>query len=146
MRNLFVLLFLIGCATKVSTETHNALIREILAPRVGFKTLTNQTMNCDKDGRCLPDTQEYDLNDINVRHTLKELEFRCDIGGKQYFICENGPGFCRRDYDVEHKFLGIVYKREAVFAPAIDINLRYQFLLDAKTRCQSRQRLKEGKS
>jgi hypothetical protein len=138
---LLIFLLVAGCASAPRFEDHNPLVKAILGPRKGYKTLVNQVIQCDKAG-CHADVKEYDLNDINVRHTLKELGFRCDIGGKAYFICENGPGFCRREYDILHKFLGIVTKREAVFAPAIDINDRYDFLLDARARCQSHQALK----
>lgn len=129
--------FLVACTTSIRKEEHNPLLKQILAPRVGYKTLTNQVINCDDKKVCVVSVREYDLNDQEVRNTLKELGFRCDIGGKIYFICANGPGFCRREYDIIHKFLGIVTKREPVFAEPIDINDRYQFLLDAKTRCQS---------
>lgn len=132
-----ILALLAGCGTHPRVEEHNPLVKQILSPRIGYKTLTNQVVNCDDKEVCKTDVKEYDLNDVSVRNTLKELGFRCDIAGKQYYICRDGPGFCRREYDIVHKFLGIVVKREPVFAEPIDINDRYQFLLDAKTRCQA---------
>lgn len=134
---LLVFVFVAGCTSSPRFEEHNALIRQILSPRAGYKTLTNQVIRCDKEGKCAPHVLEYDLNDVQVRKTLQELSFRCDVGGKLYYICRDGPGLCRREYDKITKFLGIVVKREAVFAPVIDINDRYQFLIDAGTRCES---------
>lgn len=134
---IFTLVVLGACASKPRVEDHNPLLKEILAPRKGYKTLTNQVIVCDLKKNCHVDVQEYDLNDVNVRKTLKELGFRCDIGGKAYYICPDTAAFCRREYDILTKFLGIVTHREGVWAPQVNINTRYDFLIEAKTRCQS---------
>jgi hypothetical protein len=58
------------------------------------------------------------------------------VGGKMYFICRDGPGLCRREDDIVTGW-GPFKSHHENFAAAIDINDRYQFLLDAQTRCQS---------
>lgn len=127
----FWLLFLLGCASKENFP-ENPLVKKILSPRIGYKTLTNTFHNADGS----VGVREYDLNDIEIRKTLKELGFRCNVGGKIYFICANGPGLCRREDDIITGW-GPFKKHHENFAPSIDINDRYQFLLDAKTRCES---------
>lgn len=142
-----LLLACMGCAS-VSPDappTRHILLKQILAPRAGYKTLTNQVcLNYSKDGHCEVETVEYDLNDQAVRDRLADVEFRCRINGEIFYICRNKPGFCHRGYDILKKFGPFVTSRK-VHIEYIDINERYQFLLDSKTRCRSAQRLRELK-
>lgn len=134
MRYLWAFILLVGCVSPSPSKIYvaNPLVKKILSPRIGYKTLTNTSQNPDGSIK----VEEFDLNDAEVRRNLKELGFRCDVAGKMYFICQNGPGLCRREEDVVTGW-GPFKKHHEQYAASIDIKERYEFLLQAKTRCES---------
>jgi hypothetical protein len=129
---------LFGCSTFYPLNPHHPrhpLSEQILKPRVGFKGLTNRACEVfDKArGECLEyKIEERLLEDAEFRNTANMLGFICLIGGRRFKICEDKPGFCRHTYK-RNCFLGICGKRDKL-EEYIPVE-RYQFLLDANTRC-----------
>lgn len=142
-RNKALALFLlgaVGCATAPEIYPSHPLVDEIVKVRPGHAgTLTNRAEILGPDGKStVAVVTEYPLHDPAFRDTVNKLDFLCNIGGKRYKICKDKPGFCRigstRSCAIGPLFCKDV-EAEIDYIPVDN----YQFLLDAKARCASKQ-------
>lgn len=61
--------------------------------------LTNRVCTKYKGETCIEDSViEYDLSSSVFREEARKLNFVCKVGGRQYKICPDQPGFCRTTY------------------------------------------------
>lgn len=76
------------------------LADQILVARHGHDgKLTNQTCLKYDKGKCVDmHLIEYDLSDKAFRDNARRLQFFCKMGGREYKICPDRPGFCRTTY------------------------------------------------
>ena len=117
------------CVSGPPSYPRSPLIRQILTPEPGYKTLINRSCSEWKDEEtcAVPYTiDEYDLRDKSVRETLNKLGFGCALGGKLYDICVEKPGLCRLSGG------GFFSSPKEEF---LSIEKDYQFLIDADAAC-----------
>ncbi len=132
MKKLSLLLVLTACSSVPTIYTRQPLADQRLAPRPGFKGLTNQVC-MEKDPKteaCIKmDTLEYDLTSKEIRDRLIALKFICNVNGLRFRIDGVRPGLVSNQ---RKNFFGGVKEFEF-----IDVNTGYQRLLDANTVCAS---------
>lgn len=126
---------------------HQALIKQRLIPRPGYKGLTNQICKKFYGNECVErSVLEYLLEDVNIRNTLNQFKFACWMGTTRYRICKDQPGFCHADgnkvcakWKKKHPFTRKKYcykwKMQKV-VKYIPIT-KYQLLLDGAIECQA---------
>lgn len=124
---------LAACTSPRAGLPRSPLVGQILTPRPGYEgALTNRRCVVYRGEECItPEIAVYPLASEEVRRTLNELQFICNIGGRRYKVCRDKPGFCRISY--RDRFLR-GDERVEEFLPVE----RYQFLLDARARCFNR--------
>lgn len=134
---IFLLALLIGCAsTEREIIPQQPLLNQRLAPRPGFKgKLTNQfCVELDeKNPKICKKSSiiEYDMNDPNVRLSLVELEFICNVAGKRYRISIDSPSL------ISTKYMKKLFSKKAV-NEYINFNDQYDRLLNANTFCAAK--------
>jgi hypothetical protein len=113
------------------TYDFEPLVSSILQPRPGFETLTNQRCVQHEAGKCIErEVREYDLRDREVRRKLNELKFICNVAGERFRVAPYKAALCQ--YRRSGGVLGIGRKLKEHKCIGLD---RYQFLIDADTRC-----------
>ena len=138
--SLGLLLLGLGCSTSPELYPEHELVDKLLKPRAGFQgKLTNLVcLAKSPDGKC---TEEkiitYDLADEEFRETTNRLNFLCKVGSKRYKICTDKEGFCRFSYKKSCFILGWPCSRGERLEEFLPVT-QYRYLLDARTRCGSR--------
>lgn len=124
-----------GCASGKEVLERNPLLFEILRVRPDYPgMLTNS--NCIRYEKNVCKSLEikvYDLSDAHFRETLNAAKFLCNIGGSQFKVCLDKPGYCKKEFK-QTCFLGICGKRildKETFYPASD----HAFLVNLDVRC-----------
>ena len=149
-----VLLFLASCSffrAKLYQDVplgHQPLVGQRLVARDGYNgKLTNRVCLSFDSNKCVETSLiEYDLNVPDVRKTLVELGFACNVGGKRFRVCADSAGLCR----VEAHEICIEYRKTFFFRREVcakekieitnhflSINDDYSFLLDSATECRA---------
>jgi hypothetical protein len=123
--------YLTACSTSAPLYPRHELYDQILKPRpqwAGYLTNSRQVQPLGaKLGETVPELVTYDLKDATLRADLNRLSFVCKIAGRQFKICLERPGYCRKkehfwqDDELEY----------------IDAITQHNYLLQAKTRCFS---------
>lgn len=110
-----------------------------LRPRPGHTGLTSQRCLKQKKGACTErDIVEFDLNKDEDRLRLFDARFVCRVQASPkpwYRICHDLHGLCQQTVVTSGNFFN--RKREVKLVDFIDINTRYQYLLDSGTYCVS---------
>lgn len=128
--------FTISCSSN-SVYERGPLKDLVLRPRQGYQDkLTNKRCAEKKKGKCLKyDVLEFDFNDDQVRKTLRELKFICNVRGSQFVPCPNARGLCqlRKDTSGVWPFK----KTEIKLNRYISLHDDLEFLVGANTYCAS---------
>jgi hypothetical protein len=109
------------------------VLKQILKPREGYKTLTNRACKTYDDKGCTEfEVREYDVQKQDVRKLLNSLGFICKVGAKRYKIELEQPRL-RRDWIVKCGFLKLGKCRRSEWLELSDMN----FLRAASAKCFS---------
>lgn len=133
---LLLLLPLINCGSP-EIYPQGELADQILVARHGHEgSLTNQTCLAYDHDKCVKESLiTYDLSNQSFRDTARRLQFVCKMGGKEYKICPDKPGFCRTTDPCNwfsSTFQGC--EKQIEYVPASPT----QLLIDGRIRCFSR--------
>lgn len=135
---LLSLVLLLSCSTQKISGV--APLKDlILRPLAGYEgKLVNRDCQEFKGKECIQ-VKDFvmDLTKLEDRKQLWELNFRCNVNGKRFGVCQSWAGLCEVDVQDKH-FLGIRIKRTYVVLDSIDIVKDYKRLLNADAKCASR--------
>lgn len=127
---------LFGCASSKVYE-RGPLKELVLRPRKGYQDkLTNKRCSEKKKGKCVKyDVVEFDFNDEQVRKTLRELKFVCNVRGSRFVPCPTARGICqlRKDESGMWPFR----KTEIKLNKYLSLHSDYELLIGADTYCAS---------
>lgn len=131
------ILIAVSCASNKAIYDRKELTSLELRPRPNHTGLTSLRCLKWEGAHCVtPDILEFDLNNDSERLRLHDAKFVCRVGaGPVYRICKELHGLCQQTSVTTGSWFN--RKTEIKLVSFLDINEKYQYLLDKGTYCFS---------